>query len=68
MASTALVTHVVVSKFAWYLPLYRQVPILAGQGIHLDRATLAGWVKRACRTARHSPAATRSSVASRRML
>jgi len=30
MASTALVTHVVVSKFAWYLPLYRQVQILAG--------------------------------------
>src|SRR5260370_2637943 len=24
MASTALVSHVVVSKFAWYLPLYRQ--------------------------------------------
>ncbi|MCK1712607.1 MULTISPECIES: IS66 family transposase, partial [unclassified Bradyrhizobium] len=47
MASTALVTHVVVSKFAWYLPLYRQVQILAGQGLHLDRATLAGWVKRA---------------------
>nr|WP_244981148.1 IS66 family transposase [Bradyrhizobium elkanii] len=47
MVSTALVTHVVVSKFAWYLPLYRQVQILAGQGIHLDRATLAGWVKRA---------------------
>ena len=47
MASTALVTHVVVSKFAWYLPLYRQVQMLAGQGVHLDRATLAGWVKRA---------------------
>jgi transposase len=47
MASTALVTHVVVSKFAWYLPLYRQVQILAGQGVHLDRATLSGWVKRA---------------------
>ena len=46
MASTALVTHVVVSKFAWYVPLYRQVQILAGQGVHLDRATLAGWVKR----------------------
>ena len=46
MASTALVTHVVVSKFAWYLPLYRQVQILAGHGVHLDRATLAGWVKR----------------------
>src|SRR5258705_1038795 len=24
MASTALVSHVAVSKFAWYLPLYRQ--------------------------------------------
>src|SRR5260370_41489045 len=47
MASTALVSHVVVSKCAWYLPLYRQVQILAGQGVHLDRATLAGWVKRA---------------------
>jgi transposase len=47
MASTALVSHVVVSKFAWYLPLYRQVQILAGHGIHLDRATLALWVKHA---------------------
>lgn len=46
MASTALVAHVVASKFAWYLPLHRQVQILAGQGVHLDRATLAGWVKR----------------------
>jgi hypothetical protein len=25
MVSTALVTHVVASKFVWYLPLYRQV-------------------------------------------
>ena len=46
MASTALVTHVVVSKFAWYSTLYRQVQILAGQGVHLDRSTLVGWVKR----------------------
>src|SRR5260221_86509 len=30
MASTALVSHVVVSKFAWYLPLYRQGDILGG--------------------------------------
>ena len=41
MASTALVTHVVVSKFAWYSTLYRQVQILAGHGVHLDRSTLA---------------------------
>ncbi|WP_371930020.1 transposase [Bradyrhizobium sp. CCGUVB1N3] len=27
----------VVSKFARYLPLYRQVQILAGHGIQLDR-------------------------------
>jgi transposase len=47
MASTALVTHVVVMKFAWYLPLYRQVQMLASQGVQLDRSTLAGWVKRA---------------------
>jgi transposase len=47
MASTALVTHVVVSKFAWFSTLYRQVQILAGHGVHLDRSTLAGWVKRA---------------------
>jgi transposase len=46
MVSTALVAHVVASKFACYLPLYRQVQILAGQGIHLDRGTLAGWEKR----------------------
>jgi transposase len=47
MASTALVTYVVVSKFAWYLPLYRQVQMLGSHGVHLDRSTLALWVKRA---------------------
>jgi hypothetical protein len=36
----------VVSKFAWFSTLYRQVQILAGHGVHLDRSTLAGWVKR----------------------
>lgn len=30
IASTVVVIRVVVSKFAWYLPLYRQVQILAG--------------------------------------
>jgi transposase len=46
MVSTALVAYVVASKFAWYLPLYRQVQMLAGLGVHLDRSTLALWVKR----------------------
>jgi transposase len=47
MATTALIAHVVTSKFAWFVPLYRQVQIMAGQGIALDRSTLALWVKRA---------------------
>ncbi len=47
MASTALVAYVVTAKFAWHLPLYRQAQMFAGQGIVLDRATLAFWVQRA---------------------
>ena len=48
MATEALVAHVVVSKFADSLPLYRQAQMLARQGIVLDRSTLANWVRRAC--------------------
>ena len=47
MASTALVAHVAVAKFAWHLPLYRQAQMFAGQGVALDRATLGGWIGRA---------------------
>lgn len=47
MATTALVAHVVVAKFAWHLPLYRQSQMLAGYGIDIDRGTLGGWVARA---------------------
>ncbi|MEO9191806.1 MAG: IS66 family transposase [Acetobacteraceae bacterium] len=47
MATTALVTHVVVSKFAWHLPLHRQVQMLEAHGIDLDRSTLVHWVARA---------------------
>ena len=54
MASTALVSHVVVSKFAWYLPLYRQVQILAGQGVHLDRVD-ACRLGEACRLVAQKP-------------
>jgi transposase len=48
MPTEALVVHVVVSKFADSLPLYRQVQMLERQGIKLDRSTLANWVGRAC--------------------
>ena len=47
MATTALVAHVVVAKFAWHLPLHRQAQMFAGQGIVLDRSTLVFWVRRA---------------------
>jgi transposase len=46
MASTALVSNVVVWKYAWHMPLNRQAQMLAGQGVNLDRSTLARWVKR----------------------
>ena len=48
MATEALLAHVLVSKFCDALPLYRQVQMLARQGVTLDRSTLANWVGRAC--------------------
>jgi transposase len=42
-----LIAHVLVSKYADHLPLYRQAQIYARQGVELDRSTLAGWVGRA---------------------
>ena len=35
---------VLVAKYGWHLPLYRQAKMLASQGIDLDRSTLAFWV------------------------
>ncbi len=48
LPKVALVAHVVVSKFADTLPLYRQAQMLEHQGITLDRSTLANWVGRSC--------------------
>ena len=39
-----LLAHVLVSKYADHLPLYRQSQIFEREGIDLDRSTLAGWV------------------------
>ena len=39
-----LLAHVLVSKFADHLPLYRQSQIYAREGIELERSTLADWV------------------------
>src|SRR5215210_4884308 len=48
MATEALLAHVLVAKYADFLPLYRQAQIFARQGIELDRSTLCDWVGRAC--------------------
>ncbi len=47
LPTEATVAHVLVSKYADHLPLYRQAQIYARQGINLDRSTLADWVGRA---------------------
>jgi transposase len=39
-----LLAHVLVSKYADHLPLYRQGKIYAREGVDLDRSTLADWV------------------------
>jgi transposase len=44
LPSEAMVAHVLVGKYAWHLPLYRQAQMLASQGIEIDRSTLAFWV------------------------
>src|SRR4051794_35032952 len=48
MATEALLAHVLVAKYADFLPLYRQAAIFARQGIELDRSTLCDWDGRAC--------------------
>jgi transposase len=40
-----LVASVVVDKFAWHNPLYRQAQIMKLQGLPVDRSTLAFWVR-----------------------
>lgn len=42
-----LIAHVLVSKYADHLPLYRQSQIFARAGIELSRSTLADWVGKA---------------------
>jgi transposase len=44
MPTEATLAHVLVSKYADHLPLYRQAQIYSRQGIDLDRSTLAAWV------------------------
>lgn len=44
LAGPGLLAHVLVSKYADHLPLYRQSKIYEREGIELERSTLADWV------------------------
>ena len=44
LAGPGLLAHVLVSKYADHLPLYRQSEIYARQRVELERSTLADWV------------------------
>jgi transposase len=44
LAGPGLLAHVLVSKYADHLPLYRQCEIYKRQGVELERSTLADWV------------------------
>jgi transposase len=46
LPTEAMIAHVLVSKYADHLPLYRQWQILARQGIEIDRSCLAAWAGR----------------------
>jgi transposase len=44
LPTEAMVAHILVAKYAWHLPLYRQAQMLLAQGIDIKRAILAFWV------------------------
>ena len=44
LPTEAMVAHVLVAKYAWHLPLYRQWQMLRAQGLDIKRAVLAFWV------------------------
>src|ERR1700674_4204674 len=46
MVTEAFLAYVASMKYAYHMPLYRLVQMLASQGISLDRSTLAFWMGR----------------------
>jgi transposase len=46
LADVSLLAGLLVDKFRYHLPLYRQHQRLAAAGVHLNRATLTQWVHR----------------------
>lgn len=64
LAGPGLLAHVLVSKYAHHLPLYRQAEIYKNLGVELERSTLADWVGGAARTLEPLVAAIRRYVLS----
>jgi len=62
LAGPALLAHVLVSKYAHHLPLYRQAEIYEREGVELERSTLADWVGGASRVLAPLVEATRRYV------
>ena len=62
LAGPGLLAHVLVSKYADHLPLYRQSEIYARAGVDLPRSTLAGWVGEAAALLRPLVEAVRRHV------
>jgi transposase len=48
MATPALLTQVLISKYCDHTPLYRQSQIFQRHNVRISRSTLAGWVGKAC--------------------
>jgi transposase len=46
MVTEGFLAYVASMKYAYHMPLYRLVQMLASQGISLDRSTLAIWMGR----------------------
>ncbi len=47
VADVSLLACMLIDKFLYHLPLYRQHQRMAAAGIHLSRSTLTGWAHRA---------------------
>jgi len=46
MVTTSTLAWIATARFAWSIPLNRQIQMLAGQGVVLDRSTVSRWMAR----------------------
>jgi len=47
MVSAALLAHLLLQKYVWHLPLYRQEEFFQQAGLFIRRSTLCDWVQKA---------------------